>query len=360
MDDTPNESAETNEGTNPGRQLALLGASKGGAARAKSMTPEERSASARRAVEARWAKAGKLKDRTYHATHGSEDHPLRIGTIAIPCFVLEDGRRILAQRGLQFGLAMNPSGGAQRMLNLVQSIARSPEELRDLTERIINPIKFQPPWGGTLAHGYEATILADLCDMILEARTAGRLSHNQRKTAERCEILVRGFARVGIIALIDEATGYQADRARDALAKILEAFIAKELRPYIRTFEAEFYQELFRLRGIEFKGTLKAPRYIGGLTNDLVYDRLAPGVREELNRINPTNEKGQRKHKNFQWLSQQVGYQKLKQHLAAVTVLMKVNNNWDAFKKHLDKALPPQRALPLFDPKDTDVAVEAS
>jgi hypothetical protein len=164
---------------------------------------------------------------------------------------------------------------------------------------------------------------------------------------------MRGLAEVGIIALVDEATGYQADRKRDALAKILEAFIAKELRPWVRTFEPEFYQELFRLRGLEFNGTLKVPRYLGKLTNDLVYDRLAPGVREELNRINPTNERGQRKHKNFQWLTQHIGYQKLKQHLLAVTVLMKIFDDWNLFKKALDKALPRQDEYPLFDqPKE--------
>jgi hypothetical protein len=51
----------------------------------------------------------------------------------------------------------------------------------------------------------------------------------QEHIAKQAEILVRGFAGVGIIALVDEATGYQQDRARDALSRILEAFIAKEL-----------------------------------------------------------------------------------------------------------------------------------
>lgn len=57
---------------------------------------------------------------------------------------------------------------------------------------------------------------------------------------------MRGFARVGIIALVGEATGYQRD-----LARILEAFITKELQPYVRTFPTDFYQEMFRLRGYE-------------------------------------------------------------------------------------------------------------
>lgn len=58
---------------------------------------------------------------------------------------------------------------------------------------------------------YEATVLADICDAFLEARKHENLSSRQRIIAEQCEVLMRSFARVGIIALVDEATGYQYD-----------------------------------------------------------------------------------------------------------------------------------------------------
>jgi hypothetical protein len=70
----------------------------------------------------------------------------------------------------------------------------------------------------------------------------------QKPVAERADILMRGLAHIGIIALVDEATGYQRDRARDALTRILEAFIAKELQPWLRTFRADFYQEKRSMR----------------------------------------------------------------------------------------------------------------
>lgn len=87
-----------------------------------------------------------------------------------------------------------------------------------------------------------------------------------------------GSQEWALFALIDEATGYQADRARDALAKILEEFIAKELQDYARCFTGEFYKELFRIRGLTYDGGMKRPQYIGHLSNDLMYSRLAPGV----------------------------------------------------------------------------------
>jgi hypothetical protein len=160
--------------------------------------------------------------------------------------------------------------------------------------------------------------------------------------AAKCGILVRGFARVGIIALVDEATGYQRDRAKDALAQILDAFIAKELQEWVRTFPTDFYQEMFRLRGMTFPTeTLQKPRYFGLLTNDIVYDRLAPGVLAELKKVNPKDEvTGRRKRKHFQWLTNNVGYPKLREHLGAVIATMKLSVDWHDFKGKLDKNYP--------------------
>jgi hypothetical protein len=127
---------------------------------------------------------------------------------------------------------------------------------------------------------------------VTERASDNELHPLQIRIAERCELLARGFMEVGIIALVDEATGYQKERARDALARILEEFIAKELRPYIRMFSSEFYENLFRLRGLEFpKDSGKKPQYFGHLTNDIVWARIAPGVLNELKTIIPKRER---------------------------------------------------------------------
>src|SRR5258708_40038057 len=96
-----------------GSELAALGAAKGGRARALALTPEERSESARKAVVARWAKQGKAVVEMPRAAYGSPDRPLKIGEIAIPAYVLTDGRRVLAQRGLQSGIGMSEGGGSK-------------------------------------------------------------------------------------------------------------------------------------------------------------------------------------------------------------------------------------------------------
>lgn len=253
---------------------------------------------------------------------------------------------MLSQRGLQTGIGMSISGGSfgeQRMVGFVDALAQKGVDVKDLAARIRNPIKFKFPGGGRSAYGYEATILADLCDVVLAAREMGPgvLHPQQAHIAKQCEVLVRGFARVGIIALVDEATGYQKDRARDALAKILEAFIDKELQPWIQTFPASYYEEMFRLRGLDFPtASVKRPQYFGVLTNDVVYKRLAPGVLDELKRVTPKSDTGRPKNKLFQRLTTNVGYPKLREHLGAVVAIMKLSTNWTDFREKLDRLHP--------------------
>jgi hypothetical protein len=83
-----------------------------------------------------------------------------------------------------------------------------------------------------------------------------------------------------------------------------------------------------------------------------VYDRLAPGVRAELNRLTPRDEKGRLKHKLFQRLTDDVGHPKLREHLASSVALMRASDDWDGFARMLDRALPKHPDMPLFDSLD--------
>jgi P63C domain-containing protein len=315
------------------------GRAKGGAATAAKMTPEQKAARAKKGAVARWG------EKPVRATHGSADHPLRIGGVEIPCYVLEDGRRVLSLGGMvkALGMSIGTAGGGDgdRLVSFASGKAVSAFVSEDLANRMKSPVRFQASTGGLLATGYEATILADLCDAVLDARKAGVLKSSQLHIAHQCEVLVRGFARVGIIALVDEATGYQAERAKNALATILEAFIAKELQPWIQTFPTEYYQELFRLRGLDFPASsVRRPQYFGVLTNDIVYKRLAPGVLDELKRVTPRNDGGRPTAKYFQSLTGNTGYPKLREHLGKVVMMMQLSDSYADFKSKLDRFLP--------------------
>ena len=211
-----------------------------------------------------------------------------------------------------------------------------------------------------MTYGYEATILRKLCDAILTAKDVGTLKTEQElRYAQFAYILIRAFATVGIIALIDEVTGYQEIRAKNDLAKILEAFVAKEIQPWIKTFPDEYYKQLFRLRGLEFpRDTPKKPQYIRILTNDIIYKRLAPGVLDKLRQVTPRNENGRPSHKYFQSLTTNKGYPALRELLGSVVTMMTLTDEWPIFMERLDKIQPKfnsQLPLPMeYDPKLDD------
>lgn len=316
---------------------AKKGRSAGGEARARALTPERR-----REIAAKGAAAKRELATLPCATHGSEDHPLSIGDVKIPCYVLEDGRRILTRQGLQVGIGMSASGaikaGEHRLALFAAGLAeragsKDPalaDRCAQLATQLSSPIRFRSPNGSQVWLGYEATMLADLCDVILAARVGEHLTHLQDHIAKQAEVLVRGFARVGIIALVDEATGYQRARAKDALAKILEAWVAKELQPYVKTFPTDFYEHLFRLRGLPYPPEKQnyRPQYFGVLTNDIVYQRLAPGLLDELKKQAAKDEKKAHLHRR---LTEQVGHPRLKEHLASVTTIMKLSAAYPDF-----------------------------
>lgn len=287
---------------------------------------------------------------------GTTDKPLQIGDIEIPCYVLEDETRVLAQRGMVSGLGMSRGGsshgGGDRLAHFIRQKTLEPFISKELRAVTVNPLRFRTNKGAA-AYGYPATLLADICDAVIEARNAGVLSKQQAHIAARCELLMRGFARIGIIGLVDEATGYQEIRARNALAKILEKFIAKELQTWTKTFPEEFYVEMFRLRRWSYPALVEGkkparPSVVGKYTNDLVYERLAPGVLDELRRKNPKMPEGHRRNRHHQWFTPTIGHPKLKEHLASVIALMRASATWDGFMRSMARALPKKNAqIPL-------------
>ncbi|MBI3603158.1 MAG: P63C domain-containing protein [Nitrospirae bacterium] len=321
--------------------MAELGASKGGEARAKKLTPEQRSDIASRAAEARWAAEGKVPP--LRATH---EGILRIGKMEIPAAVLENGQRVLTQSGFMraLGRARQAKGreyydGDVNLPAFLTAQNLKPFISKDL-EVTSSQIEFKP-LRGHRAFGYPAELLPKVCDVFLDAEKAGMLTSTQKHIAERAHLLIRGLAHVGIVALVDEATRYQEVRDRLALQAILDAFLEKELAAWAKRFPDEFYQELFRLKGWEWKSiTTKRPRHVGKLTKSIVYARLAPGIVKELEGRNPVDEKGYRKNRHHQWLTEDVGHPALAQHLHAVIALMRVNTTWDDFYVMLNRAFP--------------------
>ena len=191
---------------------------------------------------------------------------------------------------------------------------------------------------GRIITGYDANILPKLCKVYLDARSGGVLTKAQKPLARASEILLMGLSRIGIIALIDEITGYQEIRDRLALNKIIDKFITDELQKWAKKFPDEFYKEIFRLNNWPYDPTsVKRPSVIGNWTKKIVYKRFPNGVLEALEDKNPMTDKGYRKHRLHQYLTEEIGNPLLKEYVSNVIFMMKACTNmkkfWQMFER---------------------------
>lgn len=338
--------------------------SRGGHARAKKLSPSKRKSIASDAAKARWGEAANLAKVEFPGV-------LQLGSTSIPCAVLSDGRRVLTEHGITNAILGSRSGASKRAKQASEATGAplplfiAPERLKpfisnDLHAGPLKPIYYRD--GRGISIGYDPRVLRAVCEVWLRARQAGALLKSQEDKAQQAELLMRALADVGIIALVDEATGYQQFRARDELQKILAAYISPELLPWAKRFPDAFYEELHRVRGWPYKpGSNARNAYIGKLTKALIYDPLPPGVVEELERKNPYDpSKGRRKHLHHQLLTTNVGHPHLEKQIVSVTTLLRVSDCWADFARHFGRAFPPATddlfALP---PPDDDIDNDA-
>lgn len=266
--------------------------------------------------------------------------PLVIGDNEIPCAVLDTDVRVFSRRKLFSIMKLSSGGGKNNEVNLprfLQASNLTPYISKELMS--MGFIEYSPKSGRT-AYGIKAEFLPMMCEVFINAAADGVLKKHQQPIATICRILQNGFAKVGIIALIDEATGYQDIRARDSLAKILNLYLSKEIHKWTKTFPIDFYREIYRLKGWEWKELKNGkkpptPWIVGRYTDDWVYKRIAPGVREELREKNSN-----RKVKHHQLFNLEEGYPRLRDHIAGVTAIMKVSDSLEECKRNINKAFP--------------------
>lgn len=270
--------------------------------------------------------------------------------------------RVFSGRGVQKAIGYDSKSG-QWMKSFCNIKGLSPYFYagdQSIAERLSNPIKFKRvDAGGSQSdtNGYEVTLLVDICSIIIDANRAG--DFDDTKIVRNADIIIRSVAKVGIIALVDEVTGYQQDknRAKDELQKFLAQFISDEASRWVKTFNDSFFEMIYRMHGWSWTLTHRRPGVVGKWINDIVYERLAPVILTELQKVNPKTDKGTRKDRHHQHLTEDVGRPKLKEHLAAVEALGRASGyNWAKFMQMLNAAFPKQyQQLDLLFPDDVRV-----
>lgn len=276
----------------------------------------------------------KMSKELLKATHGSDKTQLELGEIKIPCYVLSDSTRVFSGRGIQRALGATATSGTW----LTKFVNESPITKyfpAGVLDKLNNAIKFKRPDSGgsqSATYGYEVTILIDICDSILEANKTGEKV--EQDIVNNAQSIIRSVAKVGIIALVDEVTGYQYAREKNELQKILSAYIAEEILKWQLTFTSDFYKQIFRLWNIPFTAQFikQKPSFIGKLTTKYIYDELPKGVIQKIKENTPKTTGGNYKYRFHQSLTPEIGREHLKKQIIEVTTLMSISQSKEVFQ----------------------------
>lgn len=296
---------------------------------------------AAKAIKSRW---------TPKATHQGV---LKIMGKELPCVVLEDGRRIITQSSVfkAFERPQRGKKGSDSDLAYLPSFLQAKNLQAYVTDDIHDVIRPVQYFGinGVEATGFSAETIPTVCDIYLSALKEGNLASGQRQIAEISGLLVRSLSKVGIIGLVDEATGYQQVRPRDALEVYLNKVLTKELAAWCKKFPDEYYSNIYKIKNWpEFSSSKNKYSCVGHYTNDIIYSRLGKDVLDELKDRTPDTSKS----KMHQWLSVDVGHPLLSKHMESILTLQKLaiaqGFGWKRFLEMVDLILPKKdHALPL-------------
>ncbi|HEV8141340.1 MAG TPA: P63C domain-containing protein [Methylomirabilota bacterium] len=324
------------------KALSALGAAKGGEARAKKLSPEERSEIAQRGALARWGLAPSA--RAMHKGNFQRDFG-----IDIDCYVLDDPGKtpVISQRGM--GQALGFSRRGSRLPVFVNSKTMADYLGRDLKEKLENPLIFHLPGAAAAspvsarANGYDATILIDICNAILAAKAAGKLSGGRYdRMIEQARIITSASAKSGIRQLVYALAGY--DPTAEEVIAAFKLYVREEAREYEKEFPDELYSEWYRLYKLTPPPKNK-PWKFKQLTVAHVYEPLAKssGKVYQLTQALRTasNERWKKLH---QFLSD-VGVKALRTQLGKTLGIALVSDTAEQYEANIQRAFGNQRDL---------------
>lgn len=268
--------------------------------------------------------------------------------------MLEDGTRVLSERALTkaFGgkrggshwrrLKENPDGAYLPIFLSASNIkANINSELAASLGRRRN---YRSKRGAAAAYGIEATLLPKICDVLLKMRDEKSLKGKQIPIGDQADIIMRGLAHVGILALVDEATGYIEEKRKDEYRELFQEFIRQQVREYEKEFPKQFTDNFYRFYGLPPSSNGKHPQFFGKLTRKYIYKPLADSKGAVLDMLDEKNPvvyaNGGRRYKMFQFLTESIGLPTFRAHLWQVVGIMNGARNKKEFDRLFDRAFP--------------------
>lgn len=276
--------------------------------------------------------------------HAVREGKLALGGWELDCHHLNNDRRLIAQKSFAGVLEMKQRTSGpftRRLSHLIDNPILRSRKMLALKQLIDNPISYRT-MAGAKSLGYEATSLIEYCKAVLEARRTGYLIGDiALRYAMNCETFVIACAKVGIIALVDEATGYSEDKKKTEYRELFKEFIREEIRSWEKEYPDQFFDLIYRLYGLK-RSKGNHPQFFGKFIRYHVYRPLAASngaILEVLDEKNPVMYGG-RKYKMHQFLTDHVGLPSLRSHLWQIIGIGKAARTRQSFNTAFKRAFP--------------------
>lgn len=316
------------------KQDEVTGRAKGGVKRAEVLSQEERTDIAKKAAITRWGL------RATHKGNFKEDFGLDV-----ECYVLNDEKKtaVISQIGMGTALGLSPRGNA--FPRFLESKGMSDSVGAQLAEKLAKPIKFQ--WSSPGAqgqppvtlHGFDVTLLIDVCKTIIQAEEGGKLHPQQKHIAKQAHIIINASAKAGIQNLVYRLAGY--DATRQEVVEAFKLFVREEAREYEKEFPDQLYQQWYRLYQLTALGRNK-PWKFKSLTLDQVYRPLARSNGKILHLAQCQRASGKERYKKLHQFLSEIGVKALRQHLGELIGIAKLSKDQAEYEKNVDKIFSDQ------------------
>ncbi len=273
--------------------------------------------------------------------------PLKILDIEIDCYVLEDCTAIMSSGKITKAIGKQWRGHSRSEYPIFLGAKNLTPFISDELKEMLNPIIIKD--GNKHIKGYNAEILPLVADVYLKARDASDvLFDSQQGIAKRCEIIVRSFARIGVRALVYEATGFEKLKHPEALRMLIESYLTEEENKWMKEFPDEFFAEMDRIYGNLRTSSRSRPPYYGKFIRKYIYNPIENGIiLRELDIKNPVTNKGYRKSRFHQFMTENKGIQVLRSQIWQILALLRVSANKRKFETNYQRLNSKQ--LWLFD-----------
>lgn len=251
-------------------------------------------------------------------------------------------RCVLSKRAAASALGLKSEGGSALWRTLSrQNIGSEIDE--NLRKKIDNPIIFkylgtgsESGGRGVTVHGIETSTFIEILRAILKAK----LTETQKFLAHRAQEMLIALANTTLDSIIYQESGYWKTIEGQRVADILDKYLQDHARKWAKTFPDEFWVKLIKVKGYPSYVALNRPAFVGHWVNDIVYDRLVPGARRKLDKVNPRLPAGYRKNKHHQHATEDYGLPELKAHLIKVMAYMDAAANDTQFMRMLNRGTP--------------------